>query len=117
MGTQASVAQATVTEGMVVEELQFEVDPADREEFLRVEEKIWTGFLATCDGFVRKEVWVPEDDLGRVIVMIWWNTMEQWKTITMQQCDEVDALMGEWLRPVSVARAHRIVRIHPRIDD
>jgi hypothetical protein len=36
--------------------------------------------------------------------------MELWKQITMEQCDEVDALMGEWLRPIDVARAHRIVR-------
>jgi uncharacterized protein (TIGR03792 family) len=98
---------------MVIEELQFEVDPADREDFLQVEEKIWTGFLSGCDGFVRKEVWIPEDDPARVIVIIWWNTMEQWKSITMEQCDEVDVLMGEWLRPVSVARAYRIVRSYP----
>jgi uncharacterized protein (TIGR03792 family) len=100
-----------VVTGMVIEELQFEVTPQDREEFLRVEEQVWTGFLTTCDGFVRKEVWIPEDDPGRVIVIIWWNTMEQWKTITMEQCDEVDVLMGEWLRPIVVARAHRIVRV------
>jgi uncharacterized protein (TIGR03792 family) len=95
---------------MVIEELQFMVDPNERDRFLEIEGRVWTGFLQTCDGFVRKEVWVPELDPGRVVVMIWWNTMEQWKSITAQQCDEVDARMGEWLRPIDVARAYYVVR-------
>jgi uncharacterized protein (TIGR03792 family) len=95
---------------MVIEELQFLVSAADREQFLDVEGRIWTGFLQTCDGFVRKETWVPDDDPDRVVVMIWWNSMEQWKSITAAQCDEVDAQMGEWLRPIDVARAHHVVR-------
>jgi uncharacterized protein (TIGR03792 family) len=95
---------------VVIEELQFVVSAEDRDRFLDVEGRVWTAFLQTCEGFVRKEVWVPEDDDGRVVVIIWWETMELWKQITMEQCDEVDALMGEWLRPIDVARAHRIVR-------
>jgi uncharacterized protein (TIGR03792 family) len=95
---------------MVIEELQFLVSEADREKFLEVEGRVWTGFLQTCDGFLYKEAWVPDDDPDRVVVMIWWNTMEQWKSITMEQCDAVDADMGEWLRPIDVARAHHVVR-------
>ncbi len=96
--------------GMVIEELQFIVSAEDREQFLEVEGRVWTGFLQTCAGFMHKETWIPEDDPDRVIVMIWWNSMEEWKSITPQQCDEVDVRMGEWLRPIDVARAHHVVR-------
>jgi uncharacterized protein (TIGR03792 family) len=95
---------------MVIEELHFLVAPEERDQFLTVEGQVWTGFLKTCAGFVRKEVWVPEDEPGRVIAMIWWNSMEEWKSITPQQCEEVDQKMGEWLRPVAFARAHSVIR-------
>ncbi len=103
-----TLAQTTV--GMVIEELQFVVAQAEREQFLEVEAAVWTAFLSTCDGFEYKEVWLPEDDENRVIVMIWWNSLEQWKRITMEQCEQVDLQMGEWLRPVDIARTHVVTR-------
>ena len=104
-------APTPITPGMVIEELHFMLDPAEVEQFLDVEGRIWTGFLQTCDGFLRKETWLPEDEPGKVVVMIWWNTMAQWKSITPEQCDEVDARMGEWLRPISYLKAHHIARV------
>lgn len=95
---------------MVIEELHFIVAVTDQSEFLRVEHEVWTGFLQTCEGFVAKETWIPEDEPERVVVMIWWNSMEQWKKITAEQCGEVDVRMGEWLRPVAHFRAHNVVR-------
>lgn len=96
---------------MVIEELQFVVDPAERDEFLEVEGRVWTGFLKTCDGFIKKEVWVPRDDPGRVVAMIWWESMEQWQQVTAEQCAEVDELMGKWLKPVDEFRAYDVVRV------
>jgi uncharacterized protein (TIGR03792 family) len=107
----ASAARTTIQSGMVIEELHFAVEPGDVEQFLEVEARIWTGFLQTCDGFIRKETWLPEDEPGKVVVMIWWNTMAQWKSITPEQCDAVDAQMGEWLRPISYFKAHHIARV------
>jgi uncharacterized protein (TIGR03792 family) len=95
---------------IVVEELHFTVEPSEIDDFLDVEAMVWTDFLAGCDGFIRKEVWVPEDDSARVIVMIWWASMAQWKSISLEQCEEVDARMGSWLRPIAGFRAHRVVR-------
>lgn len=91
---------------MVVEELHIAVAAPERAEFLVREAAVWTAFLRTCDGFVRKEVWLPEDDDSLVVVMIWWESMAQWKAVTAEQCDEVDHRMGEWLRPIVFARAH-----------
>jgi uncharacterized protein (TIGR03792 family) len=107
-GWQNAQMSHDVAAGMVIEELHFSVDPVDQPTFLEVERRVWTGFLRTCDGFIRKETWVPDDDPATVVVMIWWNTMAQWKSITQQQCEAVDAQMGEWLRPISFARAHHI---------
>lgn len=95
---------------MVIEELHFIVEPSEQAGFLAKETEVWTGFLQTCDGFVDKQVWVADDEPSRLVVMIWWETMEQWKTITAAQCDEVDARMGEWLRPVDFARALHVVK-------
>ena len=93
----------------MIEELHFAVEAADRAVFLAVEAEVWTGFLRTCAGFVRKETWLPDDDPDRVVVQIWWESMAQWKSITEAQCEEVDARMGDWLRPIVFARAHHVL--------
>jgi uncharacterized protein (TIGR03792 family) len=109
--TNTSNAKPSIQPGMVIEELHFAVERDDVEQFLAVEGRVWTGFLQTCEGFLRKEVWLPEDEPGKVVVMIWWNTMAQWKSITPAQCDEVDIQMGEWLRPITYFKAHHIARV------
>ena len=95
---------------MVIEELHFHCEPDERDRFIEAEGLIWTRFLQTCDGFVRKELWLPEDDPGLVVVMIWWASMALWKAISAEQCAEVDARMGDWVRPVVFARAHLLAR-------
>jgi uncharacterized protein (TIGR03792 family) len=95
---------------MVIEELRFAVEPGDRAGFLAVEEQVWTEFLRTVPGFLRKEVWVPSDHSSSVVVMIWWESMEHWKAVTPEQCAEVDARMGTWLREITRAVAYDVVR-------
>ena len=52
-----------------------------------------------------------------MIVTIWWETLEHWKSITPQQCAEVDARMGAWLRPITEAHELRLVhRFEGRIE-
>ena len=98
------------TRVMVIEELHFRVAPGEQDAFLAKEAEVWTGFLKTCDGFVDKQVWIADDDPASIVVMIWWESMGQWKSITPEQVDEVDARMGEWVRPVVFVRALRVVR-------
>lgn len=85
---------------MVIEVLRFEVDPADRPRWLEVEEAVWTRFLERQDGYVRKERWLHADDPSAVSVVIWWETLEQWKRISAAEVEAVDQEMGEWFRPV-----------------
>ena len=85
---------ATVT-SMVIEWLTFEVPSNEQDEWLAIEESIWTRFLEAQPGFVRKEVWVEEGSPDLVHAVIWWENLALWKQITPEQVDEVDRRMGE----------------------
>lgn len=74
--------------------LTFEVDPQVRDAWFRADAEVWTAFVETCDGFVRKEVWMDPDRRGEVTVAIWWESMAQWKAIDPSAVAEVDARMG-----------------------
>lgn len=105
-----------MTPPVAVEILRFAVDAAERDEFVEVETGVWTDFLRRQDGFLAKEVWAPVvgDD---VIVAIWWETLDQWKSITPERCAQVDERMGEWLRPITEVRElHLLHRFEGRID-
>lgn len=79
---------------MVVEFLTFRVDPNERAGWLAAEEANWSRFLERQDGFVRKEMWESADDPSQVHAVIWWETLEQWKSIPSAELKEVVAAMG-----------------------
>ena len=94
---------------MVIELLTFEVSPDERDEWLNVEERVWSRFLERQPGFVRKEMWIEDGDDSRVHAVIWWETKEQWKAIGAATVDSVDAEMGEWFREPTM-REFRVIR-------
>jgi uncharacterized protein (TIGR03792 family) len=94
---------------MVIEFLTFRVDPAERAEWLPVEEETWTRFLERQPGFVRKELWTNRDDPFEVHAIIWWQNQESWFSITAAQVDQVDAAMGPWLRPATSMRIYDVI--------
>ena len=96
-----------MADGIVVEELVVEVDPDDHEAFCEADARIWTAFLSRQDGFIRKETWIDDADPGRLHLMIWWESREQWKRITPDQVAEIDAAMGPWYRD-PVVREYRV---------
>ncbi len=87
---------------MIVEELTFHVDDGDLDGFLDADARIWTAFLARQPGFVRKEVWVPGEHPGTVVIIVWWANRQLWKAITDEQVEAVDREMGEWYREPDV---------------
>lgn len=87
---------------MVVEWLTFDVSNDERDQWLRIEESVWSRFLETCDGFVRKQMWIEEGDAGRIHAVIWWKSREQWHSISESTVAEVDARMGEFWKPCSM---------------
>jgi uncharacterized protein (TIGR03792 family) len=94
---------------VIVEYLTFEVAPDELEDWLVVEERVWSRFLETVPGFVRKELWMADDDPGRVHAAIWWESREAWQAVSDEQVAAVDAEMGPWLRRPTV-REYRVVR-------
>ena len=94
---------------MVIEFLTFEVDRAERDQWLAEEERHWSRFLETRPGFAGKEMWVPDDDGGRVCAVIRWESMEAWQAVPRSDVEAVDEAMGPWRREATM-RAFRVVR-------
>jgi len=104
---------------MVIEFLTFEIDPGELDEWLAVDERTWTAFLARQDGFVSKQIWTGRDTPGVVHAVITWRDEAAWKSIAPADLAAVDASMGTWLRAptcrtfdvvdVAESRTHRVV--------
>ncbi len=94
---------------MVVEFLTFAVAPDELDEWLDVERRVWSRFLETVPGFLRKEMWQPAGEPGTVHAVIWWESREAWKAVTPEAVAETDERMGQWFRPSSVAQ-YSVVR-------
>ena len=94
---------------MVVEWLTFEVPAEERDQWLSVEESVWSRFLETCEGFVRKQMWVEEGEPLRVHAVIWWQSRELWHSITSDVVARVDAEMGPQWKPCTM-RVFDVIR-------
>lgn len=94
---------------MVVEWLTFVVDRSEARAWLTIEEAVWSRFLERQPGFVRKQMWVEQEDLDRIHAVIWWNSMEEWKRIGPEVVAEVDRQMGDHLRDCTM-RVFDVVR-------
>lgn len=94
---------------MVIEELTVTM-PAERvDAYLARDAEIWTPFLETCDGYLGKETWLPSDRPGTVVLIIRWASMEQWKSITPDEVDTVDELMGDCIPDTLQCRDYVVV--------
>jgi uncharacterized protein (TIGR03792 family) len=84
---------------MVIEWLKIEVPPEIREKFIQKDAEIWTTFLATCPGFLGKEVWLNPNDPTKLTLVIRWETRENWKSISSERLQQVeeqfDQAMGD----------------------
>ena len=76
----------TTDERLPVEVLVFQVDPAEVDDFLRVDHEIWTlgeAFLPGHDHIpVRaKEVWLDDAHPGRVTLVFVWDSLDAWERV------------------------------------
>jgi uncharacterized protein (TIGR03792 family) len=76
---------------MVIEWLTFAVAPEHREAFIRIDNEIWTAALSQYPGYISKEVWISPDLHDQVVLIVRWQTREQWKAIAQELLDEVEA--------------------------
>jgi uncharacterized protein (TIGR03792 family) len=75
---------------MIIEWLQFCVAPDTSELFIEADQKIWTAFLSQYPGFLRKSVWVNPKDKTEIIVVIEWNTREDWSNVPQNLLNETE---------------------------
>ena len=64
-----------------VEYLVFRVEPDRVDEFIQLENEVWTQGLSQQEGFLSKDIWVNESKPGEVSVIIYWKNFESWKGI------------------------------------
>jgi uncharacterized protein (TIGR03792 family) len=69
---------------MAIEWLKFIISPELREKFIETDARIWTAKLATYRGFLGKEIWLNPDRPEEIIMVIRWESREQWKSIPME---------------------------------
>lgn len=93
---------------MVIEFLTFEVEPAQRRRWLAEEERHWSRFLETCEGFIGKEMWTEAGDESRVHAVIRWESMQAWQAVEQDRIAAVDEAMGPWRREASLRTFHVI---------
>ncbi len=70
---------------MVIEWLKVRVSPDVREKFIEKDAEIWTSTLASYPGFLSKEVWINPDNPTEVVLIIHWESREQWQSIPPEQ--------------------------------
>jgi len=84
---------------VIIEFLTFDIDPEERDDWLEVERRTWSASVEKREGFVRKEVWLSDEDPRTVHAVIWWTEMAAWKAIGPEEIQAIDDQMGEWRRP------------------
>ncbi|MGD1705005.1 TIGR03792 family protein [Dapis sp. BLCC M229] len=82
---------------MIIEWLQFKIEENSKEEFLQKDREIWTSFLALQMGFLRKEVWLDSYRGNEVIIIVYWESREQWKSISQVLLQETESKFREAL--------------------
>lgn len=80
---------------MVIEWLKFQVMPDLREKFVQLDAEIWTALLASYAGFLGKEVWISPQDMEEIVLVIRWQTFEQWQAIPTDVLEQTEAQFRE----------------------
>lgn len=76
---------------MVIEWLTFRLPRADQARFLALDAAIWTPALATCPGFLGKEVWCAPADPEVVNLIIRWQSRADWHAVPRTLLEETEA--------------------------
>jgi uncharacterized protein (TIGR03792 family) len=72
-----------------IELLEFQVDPLDTEDFLAIDQEIWTTALSQYPAFQGKEIWLDPVRPQIVTIVIYWADREAWKAIPHDHLTEL----------------------------
>ena len=78
-----------IDSSMVIEWLKIKVAPENLDLFIEADDKIWTPALAQYPGFIDKTTWLNPADLSEIVLVIYWETREQWKAIPAEALDSI----------------------------
>lgn len=82
---------------MVIEWLKISVAPELRERYVQLDHEIWTAGLSQYPGFISKEVWISPDNLNEVVLIIRWETYEQWQAIPAEALAQIETAFNQAL--------------------
>ncbi|MCU0524744.1 MAG: TIGR03792 family protein [Elainella sp. Prado103] len=93
---------------MEIEWLKFTVAPELREQFVQKDAEIWTMALSRYPGFLNKEVWISPDHLSELVLVVHWQSFEQWQAIPKAELARIEAefqaAMGDTYQLVEAGR-------------
>lgn len=75
---------------MEIEWLKVQVNPDLREKFVQKDAEIWTAGLAKYPGFLHKEIWISPNNLTELILVIHWQSFEQWQAIPTEDLKQLE---------------------------
>ena len=87
---------------MVIEFLTFKVPSEKRDQWRLLDDEVWTSFLSSQPGFMKKELWQSHERGDELHAVIWWKDKKSWAAISTEQISKVDEGMGEFLIVPSV---------------
>jgi uncharacterized protein (TIGR03792 family) len=79
----------------VVEMLRVKCAPGRRDEWLVRDAEVWTPALAAHDGFISKAVWPSIDNPDDVVIIVYWESLAQWKSFPKTLEAALDAQMAD----------------------
>ena len=92
---------------MIIESLRFKVPPEKWEAFIQRDEEVWTAGLKNFPGYLGKEIWVDSVE-NEVVMLIRWETREQWKSVLQSTIDELDRQMGDLQIAIAESREYQV---------
>jgi uncharacterized protein (TIGR03792 family) len=92
---------------MIIEWLRFKVPPEKWEAFIQRDEEVWTAGLKNFPGYLGKEIWVDSVE-NEVVMLIRWETREQWKSVLQSTIDELDRQMGDLQIAIAECREYQV---------
>lgn len=97
---------------MVIEWLKVRVDPEAREDYIQKDAEIWTATLASYPGFLGKEVWLNPNAADEVVLVIRWETRQQWKSIPQAVLDATEqrfqAVLGNYTHEIVESSEYQV---------
>lgn len=94
---------------MIIEWLRFKVPPEKWEAFIQRDEEVWTAGLKNFPGYLGKEIWVDSVE-NEVVMLIRWETREQWKSVLQSTIDELDRQMGDLQIAIAESREYQVAK-------